>query len=72
MGVLNQGLLIFRTFLLMSLFFPPPGGGETVNHGYKGMGVVMHLLADGSGKPLAIITTPANGNERLQVKTLLN
>lgn len=55
----------------MGLFPPAPGGGEYVNHGYKGKGVVIHLLADGSGKPLAITTTPANGNERLQVTTLL-
>ena len=55
----------------MGLFPPAPGGGENVNHGYKGKGVVMHLLADGSGNPLAITTTPANGNERSQVKILL-
>ncbi len=55
----------------MGLFPPAPGGGENVNHGYKGKGVVMHLLADGSGKPLAITSTPANGNERLQVKILI-
>ena len=55
----------------MGLFPPAPGGGESVNHGYKGKGVVIHLIAEGSGKPLAIITTPANGDERLQVKNLL-
>lgn len=56
----------------MGLFPPAPGGGESVNHGYKGKGVVVHVLADGSGNPLAITTTPANGNERLQVKKILN
>lgn len=56
----------------MGLFPPAPGGGKNVNHGYKGKGVVIHLLTDGSGKPLAITTTPANGNERLQVEILLN
>lgn len=40
----------------MGLFPPAPGGGENVNHGYKGKGVVIHLLTDGSGKPLAITT----------------
>jgi len=55
----------------MGLFPPAPGGGESVNHGYKGKGVVVHVLADGSGNPLAITTTPANGNERLQVKKIL-
>jgi len=56
----------------MGLFPPAPGVGESVNHGYKGKGVVVHVLADGSGNPLAITTTPANGNERLQVKKILN
>ena len=32
---------------------------------------MIHILADGSGNPIAITTTPANGNERLQVKILL-
>ena len=32
----------------------------------------MHVLADGSGNPLAITTTPTNGNERLQVEILLD
>ena len=56
----------------MGLFPPAPGGGESVNHGYKGKGVVVHIIADGSGNPLAITTTPANGSERLQVEILLN
>jgi transposase len=55
----------------MGLFPPAPGGGENVNHGYKGKGVVMHLLADGSGNPIAITTTQANASERLQVNILI-
>ena len=55
----------------MGLFPPAPGGGKDVDYGYKGKGVVIHLLADGFGQPIAITTTPASGNERLQVKTLL-
>ncbi len=55
----------------MGLFPPAPGGGENVSHGYKGKGVLIHLLTDGAGKPLAIINTSASGNERLQVKPLL-
>ncbi len=55
----------------MGLFPPAPGGGENVNYGFKGKGVVMHLLADSSGNPIAITTTPANGSERLQVRISL-
>lgn len=40
-------------------------------HGYKGKGVLSHLLTDAQGHPLAVISTAANGNERLQVKPLL-
>ena len=32
---------------------------------------MLHLLIDGSGKPLAITTTSAKGNERLEVQPLL-
>jgi len=55
----------------MGLFPPAPGGGENVNHGYKGKGVVMHLLADGSGNPIALTTTQANASERSQVNILI-
>jgi len=55
----------------MGPFPPAPGGGENVNYGYKGKGVVMHLLADSSGKPIAITTTQANASERSQVNILI-
>jgi transposase len=29
------------------------GGGEEVDHGYKGKGVTSHLIVDGLGQPLA-------------------
>jgi transposase len=32
---------------------------------------LLHLLIDGAGKPLAITTTSAKGNERLEVQLLL-
>ena len=32
---------------------------------------MLHLLIDGSGKPSAIATTSAKGNERLEVQQLL-
>jgi len=69
---LSSGKVNLSTLLVDGSFSPAPGGGESVNHGYKGKGVVVHVLADGSGNPLAITTTPANGNERLQVEILLD
>ena len=52
--------------------FPPsPGGGQEVAHGYKGKGSLIHLLVDGKGQPIAITTTSAKGNERLEVQPLL-
>ena len=56
----------------MGLFPPSPGGGQEVNHGYKGKGSLLHLLIDGVGNPLAITTTGANGDERQEVKKLLD
>lgn len=40
-------------------------------YGFKGKGVTQHLLTDGQGMPLAIITTSAAGSERAQVISLL-
>jgi len=48
----------------MGLFPPAPGGGKEVAYGYKGKGTLLHLMVDKNGKPLAIKTTAANGNER--------
>jgi transposase len=42
-----------------------------VSHGYKGKGSLIHLLADGKGRPLATTTTGAGGNERTEVEKLL-
>ena len=56
----------------MALFPPAPGGGEQVDYGYKGKGVVMHLLADANGRPVLIRNTGAKGNEREQAMVLLN
>jgi transposase len=43
-----------------------------VCHGYKGKGSLIHLLVDGKGRPLAVTTTGANGNERCEVEKLLD
>ncbi|HSW71987.1 MAG TPA: transposase [Chlamydiales bacterium] len=56
----------------MVFFSNGRGGGEQVDHGYKGKGSTSHLLVEKSGKPLAITSTAASGDERKQVSPLLN
>lgn len=56
---------------MTALFPPSPGGGELVDHGYKGKGVLIHLLADKNGHPLFIENTGARGNEKACALTLL-
>ena len=55
----------------MGLFPSSAGGGKGGSHGYKGKGSLIHLIADGRGKPLTAITTGAGGNERTEVEKLL-
>ena len=55
----------------MGLFPPAPGGGEEVDHGYKGKGSLLHILVDYNGAPLAVTTTASNGDERSQIPHLL-
>jgi IS5 family transposase len=55
----------------MGLFPPGKGGGDDVAYGFKGKGVTQHLLTDGRGMPLAVITTSAASGERAQVINLL-
>ena len=55
----------------MGLFPPAPGGGAQVEHGYKGKGSLLHLLADFQGYPLAITTTSAKGDERKELIKLV-
>jgi hypothetical protein len=47
------------------------GGGDQIDYGYKGKDVTSHLLVEKSGKPLAVTSTPASGDERKQVSPLL-
>lgn len=51
-------------------FVPGKGGGEGVDHGYKGKGVTLHSLADGNGMPLSASLTGASGSEREQIGIL--
>lgn len=57
---------------LTALFPPGKGGGLLVEHGYKGKGILIHLLVDENGMPLAALTSPANESERDMVEPLLN
>lgn len=56
----------------MAPFPPGKGGGNEVAHGYKGKGILIHTLTEGSGMPLANCTTAANGSEREQLLPLLD
>jgi transposase len=55
----------------MVFFSPGRGGGEKVEYGYKGKGATSHILIESSGRPLAICTTSAKGDEKDQVAPLL-
>lgn len=48
------------------------GGGEGVDHGFKGKGVTTHALVDGNGRPLSFTCTGASGSERDEIEPLLN
>lgn len=52
-------------------FSPAPGGGEKVDYGHKGKGVLLHLLIDKNGNAIAITTTDAKGDENQEVSRLL-
>ena len=54
-----------------ALFPQGIGGGDGVSYGYKGKGILIHSITDANGMPLVAITTPANGDERQQVLTML-
>ena len=56
----------------MVLFPPGKGGGEDVAYGRKGKGILIHTLTEGSGMPLANLTTAANGSEPEQIFPLLD
>lgn len=48
------------------------GGGKEVDYGYKGKGVLTHLLVEGNGLPLAKTVTAANGDERVEALKLID
>jgi hypothetical protein len=47
------------------------GGGTEVAYGYKGKGILIHLLVDVEGMPMSVVSTPVNGDERKQVEHLV-
>ena len=67
----NRGLIGWDCGAIDASFSPGKGGGAIVKHGYKGKGILIHMLVDGEGMPLSAGTTPANGNQPAQVDTLL-
>ena len=56
----------------MTALFPSgKGGGAEVAYGYKGKGVLIHLLVDAEGMPLSACSAQANEDERKHVGPLL-
>jgi len=68
----NLGEIDWNNGAIDGSFSPGKGGGEGVDRGHKGKGVLIHTLTDANGMLLANRTTPANGNERAQVIPLLD
>lgn len=56
----------------MALFPHGKGGCTEVDYGYKGKGVLIHLLVDSEGMPVSAVITAANADERKQVPHLLD
>ena len=67
----NAGLIHWKSGAVDGSFSPGKGGGAEVAYGYKGKGILIHLLVDAEGMPLSAVTTAANGDERKQIKPLL-
>src|SRR5262249_26411076 len=55
-----------------ALFPPGKGGGEGVQKGHKGKGILIHCLTEAQGRPRPACTTPANASEQDQVLPLLD
>jgi len=66
------GLILWDRASIDGSFAAGKGGGEGVEHGFKGKGVTIHALSDGNGMPLSLIHTGAATSERDQVLPLLD
>lgn len=67
----TEGLIHWKSGAVDGSFSPGKGGGAEVAHGYKGKGILIHLLVDSGGMPLSAVTTAADEDERKQVGLLL-
>ena len=53
---------------MTGLFPPGKGGGQGVEYGFKGKGILIHLIVDANGMPLSFSVTAANGDERIEAR----
>ena len=67
----KKGMINWNYGAVDGSFSSGKGGGQDVKYGYKGKGILIHLIVDGEGMPLSAHTTAANGDERKQVEPLL-
>ena len=67
----NKGMINWESGAVDGSFSSGKGGGAEVAYGYKGKGILIHLLVDAEGMPLSAVTTAADRDERTQVETLL-
>ena len=59
----NRGMINRESGAVDGSFSSGKGGGPEVACGYKGKGILIHLLVDAEGMPLSAVTTAANGDE---------
>jgi len=64
-------MIDLKRLAIDGFFSAGKGGGERVDYGYKGKGVLSHLLVDGLGQPLGVTSTGASGDERKEVVPLI-
>ena len=67
----NGGLIQWNSGAVDGSFSSGKGGGAEVAYGYKGKGVLIHLLVDAQGMPLSAFSAPADEDERRHVEELL-
>lgn len=67
----NKGLISRSSGAVDGSFSSGKGGGAKVAYGYKGKGILIHLLVDAQGMPLSAFSAPADEDERKHVEELL-
>ena len=68
----SLGLIDWERCSVDGAFAAGKGGGESVQHGFKGKGVTMHAMVDGNGSPLSVVSTGAAESEREQIGPLID